>query len=287
MPRRSFERSTPAAGNIIDMNTGKPVEVPSVPILCERIRHYRLQMGIEQKELARRIGITGNSVCNWENGRGRPDVNLLPAICEALHITFYELFDVEDPTVQYTAGEQLLIDGYRQLSQGHRHAVNRMVDTLLEVQAAESCPKIRKLTFFERSLAAGIGDPTEFEDEGEPIFLYASEAVDRADCVFSVSGDSMEPEYHDGDLVLVRRIPDAPELKEGEIGAFIVGNETYIKEYREDGLHSLNPKYDVMHFSDEESVYLIGRVMGVLNPESIATETDVKRYLAIHGDAEN
>ena len=123
--------------------------------------------------------------------------------------------------------------------------------------------------------------------EGEPIFLYASEAVDRADCVFSVSGDSMEPEYHDGDLVLVRRIPDAPELKEGEIGAFIVGNETYIKEYREDGLHSLNPKYDVMHFSDEESVYLIGRVMGVLNPESIATETDVKRYLAIHGDAEN
>ena len=267
MPRRSFERSTPTTGNIIDMNTGKPVEVPSIPILCERIRHYRLQMGIEQKELARRIGLTGNSVCTWENGRGRPDVNLLPAICEAL--------------------EQLLIDGYRQLSQGHRHAVNRLVDTLLEVRAAESCPKIRKLTFFERSLAAGIGDPTEFEDEGEPIFLYASETVDRADCVFSVNGDSMEPEYHDGDLVLVRRIPDAPELKEGEIGAFIVGNETYIKEYREDGLHSLNPKYDVMHFSDEESVYLIGRVIGVLSPESIATEEDVKRYLAIHGDAEN
>ena len=174
MPRRSFERSTPATGNIIDMNTGKPVEIPSIPILCERIRHYRLQMGIEQKELARRIGITGNSVCNWENGRGRPDVNLLPAICEALHITFYELFDVEDPTVQYTAGEQLLIDGYRQLSQGHRHAVSRLVDTLLEVQEAESCPKIRKLTFFDRSLAAGSGDPTEFEVVGERIFLYAS-----------------------------------------------------------------------------------------------------------------
>ena len=47
MPRRSFERSTPATGNIIDMNTGKPVEIPSIPILCERIRHYRLQMGIE------------------------------------------------------------------------------------------------------------------------------------------------------------------------------------------------------------------------------------------------
>ena len=42
-----------------------------------------------------------------------------------------------------------------------------------------------------------------------------------------------------------------------------------------------------MRFSDEESVYLIGRVMGILSPESIATETDVKRYLAIHGDAED
>ena len=76
------------------------------------------------------------------------------------------------------------------------------------------------------------------------------------------------------------------ELKEGEIGAFIVGNETYIKEYQEDGLHSLNPKYDIMRFSDEESVYLIGRVIGVLSPESIATEADVKRHLAIHEDAE-
>ena len=66
-----------------------------------------------------------------------------------------------------------------------------------------------------------------------------------------------------------------------------MGNETYIKEYREDGLHSLNAQYDVMHFSDEESVYLIGRVTGVLDPENIATEADVKRYLEIHGNAEN
>ena len=73
----------------------------------------------------------------------------------------------------------------------------------------------------------------------------------------------------------------------GDVGAFMIDNETYIKEYQPDGLHSLNPKYDVMRFSDEESVYLIGRVMGVLSPESIATEADVKRYLAIHGDAEN
>ena len=74
----------------------------------------------------------------------------------------------------------------------------------------------------------------------------------------------MEPDYHNGDLVLVERIPDAPSLSPGEIGAFIVGNETYIKRYEEDGLHSLNPAYPTMHFDEEASVYLIGRVLGIL-----------------------
>ena len=62
----------------------------------------------------------------------------------------------------------------------------------------------------------------------------------------------------------------------------MIDNETYIKEYREDGLHSLNPKYDVMRFSDEESVYLIGQVIGVLSDEDIAREEDVKCCRELH-----
>ena len=47
-------------------------------------------------------------------------------------------------------------------------------------------------------------------------------------------------------------------------------------------MHSLNPKYAVMHFAGDETVYLIGRVIDVLSPESIATEEDVTRYQEIH-----
>ena len=191
---------------------------------------------------------------------------------------------MEDPTITLTAGEQMHIDTYRQLTKGHQYAADRLADTLLNVQIAETCPDISQLQFFERSLAAGIGDPTEFDDEGTPIFLYTDQINTRADCVFSVNGDSMEPEYHNGDLVLVERIPDAPDLTEGETGAFIVGNETYIKNFGSDGLHSLNPKYAVMKFSDEEAVYLIGRVLGLLDPSAIADQRDVEKYMAIHGD---
>ena len=282
MPRRSIERPAKGSGNVIDMKTGKAVERPALPVLCERIRFYRERAGMEQKTLARLIGVTGNAISNWENGRGRPDINLIPDICRALNVTMYDLFDMEDPGIRYSAGEQIFLDQYKQLSPGHRMAVDQMVDTLLKVQIAESVPLIRRLTFYQKSLAAGVGDPSEIDDEGQPIFLYASREVDRADCVFTVNGDSMEPEYHNGDMVLVSRIPDAPDLQLGEVGAFIVGNETYIKVYREEGLESLNPKYPIMHFHDAESVYLIGRVTGILDPKQVATAQDVDKFRMLH-----
>ena len=284
MPRRTFDRSTSGEGNVIDMKTGKPVEKPKIPVICERVKYYRELMGIEQKELARLLGITGNSISNWENGRSRPDINLIPRLCGILHITLYELFDMDDPTITLTAGEQMHLDTYRQLTRGHQYAVEKLADNLLNIQIAETVPDISQLRFFERSLAAGVGDPTEFDDEGTPIFLYTDQINTRADCVFSVNGDSMEPEYHNGDLVLVERIPDAPDLSEGETGAFIVGNETYIKNYYNDGLHSLNPKYSVMSFHGDQAVYLIGRVLGILDPSAIADQRDVEKYMAIHGD---
>ena len=287
MPKRVFDRSTSYESRVIDMHTGKPVPAEKKPMICDRIRHYREELGMEQKALAAMVGVTANALSNWERGRARPDVNLLPNICEALQITLYQLYGLDDPSVKHTAVEDTFIENYRQLTPGHQYALRAMAQNLLQVQQAEGCREIHKLTRFEHQLAAGIGDPSEFEDSGTPIYVYDDSLTCRADCVFTVNGDSMEPDYPDGCMVLVKRISDSGELTPGDIGAFMIGNETYIKEYRPDGLHSLNPAYPVMRFSDEDSVYLIGRVMGVLSPESVATEADVKRYLAIHGDAEN
>ncbi|MBQ1537580.1 MAG: helix-turn-helix domain-containing protein [Ruminococcus sp.] len=251
--------------------------------ICRSIRSHRERLGIGQKELARRVGVQPNAVSNWETGFSKPNTDLFIPICEALGITLYELFDITDPMLRYSEREKLLLEKYRSLSEGHKYAVDKLVTSLCYVESADKCPDITELTYFSRSLAAGIGDPTDFEDEGEPMYLYSSELVDSADCVFSVNGDSMEPEFSDGDMVLVQRFPDCAELSEGEIGAFIVGNETYVKEYRRDGLHSLNAKYKPMKFGDEERVFFIGRVVGVLDPDDIASDDDVKRYYSLRG----
>lgn len=282
MPRRKINLDTSGEGKVLDMKTGKPVEKPVLPVICERIQHYRNLMAMEQKELADYIGITANSISNWENGRSRPDVNLLPGICEALNITLYDLFGLADPTIKYTARQQMLVDDFSNLSEGHKKAVESLIDTLSTVEAAENCPDLTILTYFSRQLAAGFGDPTEFEDEGEDVYVYSSPDVNRADCIFTVNGNSMEPDFHSGQDVLVQRIPSGPDLQFGEIGAFIVGNETYIKEYQEDGLHSLNPEYAPMCFDESESVYLIGRVLGILDKSSYAKREDIEKYEAVH-----
>ena len=99
MTRRSIDRPAKGTPGIIDVKSGKTVTNPAIPVLCERIRFFREKADMEQKQLAKQIGITANAVSNWENGRGRPDINLLPDICRALNVSMYDLFDMDDPAV--------------------------------------------------------------------------------------------------------------------------------------------------------------------------------------------
>lgn len=57
-----------------------------------------------------------------------------------------------------------------------------------------------------------------------------------------------------------------------------------VKEYRSDGLHSLNEKYKTMKFTQEDKVYLIGRVIGLADHGDIASAYDVDRYIQANAD---
>ena len=278
MGRRAFDKEK---SNVIDISTGKQPDSAPLPIICERVRYYRALRKIDQKELARQLNITKNSISNWECGRSRPDVSLLPDLCRILDISPFDLMGMQDPRV-FDPKEQQHMDNYRKLKKSNKNLVDGLMGNMLRMQDAESQKKLIRLPYFEKPLAAGIGDPTEFEGLSESIYLYDTDEYRRADYVFRVNGDSMEPDYENGDLVLVERVPSGLKLQEGEIGAFIVGNEMYIKEYRADGLHSLNKKYDVLKFDADQAVYLIGRVLTVLDPDSIASQSDIEKFQLLH-----
>ena len=271
MPRRKITLSCP------DTEAG-------LPVICRQIRLFREKRGLEQKALAQKLGVSANAVSNWECGRGRPDYNLLPALCGALDVSLYELFGLEASALRQTERERQLIRRFRALSPAHQNAVEQLTETLFTIDSAADAPRLRKLIFYGRPLSAGPGDPTEFDPEGTPLWVVASREAERADCVFAVNGDSMEPRYHNGDLVLVSRFSDADALKEGETGAFIAGNETYIKVRGKDGLLSLNPAYAPIRFDESTPVCLIGKVTGALDPSQIASEEAVRQYLARHAE---
>lgn len=241
---------------------------------------------MEQMALAKMLGVKSNAISNWEHGRTRPDLNQIPKICAALGIGFYELFGVDDPMRTFTEKERAMIEDYRYLNDQNKSVLDAVLSTLTERQRAESCPPITKLIKFQKQLAAGFDISSDFDDEGEDIYLYSSKEVDSADCVFTVSGDSMEPEYHNGDLVLVQRYPGCGKLGIGEVGAFMIGNETYIKEYQKDGLHSYNKAYKTIKFNSDDRVILIGKVMGIVDEEELATDEHIELYHVLHPDDE-
>lgn len=56
-----------------------------------KIKEYREKLGISQKELAGRIGVSQVMVCHYESGLKTPDVSRLKMIADALHCTMDEL----------------------------------------------------------------------------------------------------------------------------------------------------------------------------------------------------
>lgn len=82
-----------------------------------------------------------------------------------------------------------------------------------------------------------------------------------------IKGDSMEPDIHDGDTVIIRRQDDA-ESDEIVI-ALVNGNDGVckrLKKYTDSiALVSLNPSYEPMYFNQQEiaqkPVHIIGKVV--------------------------
>ena len=131
--------------------------------------------------------------------------------------------------------------------------------------AGESSRKIISLYRSSLGVAAGFSAPLDAA-QGETIDLYQDDLTTKADEVIAVSGESMEPTFEDRDLVLVQH---TQELREGEIGVFLVDGEGYIKEFCSSGLFSHNPAYAPMMFSEHSDVRVLGRVLGKVQPQQI------------------
>ncbi len=288
MPKNKLSRPTSGVGKLIDAKTQEYTAASVLPVVCERESYYRRKLGIMQKDLAEQLGIKANAVGAWENGRSRPDIDSLPKMCEIFGISLYEIYGLENPYIKpdknestLSQREMRLVEKFRTLSPDNRYLLEKILKDISDIQEHPFERKLYVKDYYEgKSVAAGIGDPSEIYDSSTKLYVYADMVSEKGELVFRVNGDSMEPDYHSGDLVLVEDIRNTSKLQYGEVGIFINHNELYIKQYQPDGLYSTNPDYGPIRFNDDDQVYTIGRVLETIPEEAIATGRDIERFEA-------
>lgn len=78
-----------------------------------RIRKYRENRGLSQKQLAKLIGVSNSRVSNWEQGLNRPDADIIADICRALQVSPSDLLDVRLSPDELNDQERKVIKAYR------------------------------------------------------------------------------------------------------------------------------------------------------------------------------
>ena len=59
------------------------------------ILKLRKENNMSQMELAEKLGVTDCAISKWENGKGLPDISLMPSLCKELGITINDLLSGE------------------------------------------------------------------------------------------------------------------------------------------------------------------------------------------------
>ncbi|MBQ9779697.1 MAG: helix-turn-helix domain-containing protein [Clostridia bacterium] len=118
----------------------------------------------------------------------------------------------------------------------------------------------RRISLYDLPVSAGVGEFLS-ESTGTEIFIPDAPKTKEADYALRIAGDSMEPKYHSGDVLLVE---NCDFVEEGELGIFVLDGSGYFKKYGGDRLISLNTAYAPIMLKDFEQVVCCGRVVGKL-----------------------
>lgn len=227
-------------GVSIDLLTGDE------PLPPERSKHNRVaalrrERRMLQKDVAAQLGVTPNTLSNWENGKYEPDLASLAKLSEIFGVS-----------VDYIIGN----------SDNPASLPLRSAPKDASFPGAIPVPKTAYLPIYG-TVSAGLGMHAEQELLGyEP----SEEAfADGKHFFLRVKGDSMEPTIRDGDLVLVER--DAEIENDNIIAVIVDGDEGVLKRVRcglrRVELISDNPAYPSRVFAGAEvdSIHVVGRAI--------------------------
>lgn len=236
--------------------------------MVDRICELAHEKGISISALEKTLGLGNGIIGKWR--KQSPSCDKLKLVADYLNATIDYLLTGKkecSSTANLTPDEHELLQYFKKLSDKSKGIVLGRAEQLAELEAPvvkepepEQEPTIQiKHSYYRVSAGTGFNLPEG--DDWEMIDIPDTPEARRADFAITIKGNSMEPVYFDGDIVLVKQQP-AVEL--GEIGIFNIENNGYIKKFGGDRLISLNDAYDDIILSeyDEDCNHCLGKVIG-------------------------
>jgi SOS-response transcriptional repressor LexA len=206
----------------------------------ETLKERRLKLGLTLEEVGNIVGVGKSTVRKWEQGMienmGRDKI---VALSKALKISPIDILEIEVP--------ETLSSIYNQLEQPRQQKVYNFAENELEEQhyIEEHSNEL------DGQAAAGV--PIEGQ---QPVPFIGKSTVRLL-----VNGDSMEPEFSNGDVI---EYHPQPELENGEIGVFAVNGGITMKKFRRNSdirLESLNKKYEDIVIKETDDFSILGKVI--------------------------
>lgn len=249
-----------------------------MPEFKDMLKYFRMRENLSQSELAVKLGLSSSTVSMYEVGKREPDFETEEKIADFFNTdlntlrgrdTEYSLSKLYNNNI--SNAEIQHIEKYRNLDPRGKSHVDSVLqwetDRMKELQAAPAAvvefhrpdgEDGRFLKYF-RSASAGTGVFILGNEVTEQIAVPDTPESRQADFAIKVSGDSMIPDYEDGDIVMVSQ---KAEMNHGDVGIFIVNNNVYIKEYGETELISKNPASENIQISEYDNIVCMGKVIG-------------------------
>lgn len=218
-----------------------------------------------------------------------PKLSNIVAICAALECSVdYILTGIPENTNNYTLDDREInmIENYRKLDAHSRELVSMVISkeserlsadlsdkriasrraiekgSIIRANAMKSAVGLsrRSIELYDLPVSAGPGVYL-FETQSTGINIPDNAETASADFALRIKGNSMEPKYRDGDVLLVE---ECDSVEYGELGIFLLDGDGYFKKYGGDRLISLNPEYSDILLKNFDEVTCCGRVVGKL-----------------------
>ena len=202
--------------------------------LGEYIKAYRdAHDKMSYRQFAALVGLSPQYVINLEKGvnnDGKPlsaTMETYAKIANGTGVSETELLLMLDDSVTVNPDlsnrEIILVQKFRKADENKKQAVEAVLDGV----------KLREtkiIPLFGSSFAAGSFEPGT---QDEPFEDYEVDADSKAEFAIRISGDSMEPELHDGEIALCTK--RRPQI--GEIVVCLVNGSFYVKQFITDGVN--------------------------------------------------